>query len=63
MNDDETKNLSLGEGQEIKFFTPEEVAKLDVTPRVRELFEEYGHVIQKFVEGGDVSAHDLGLKE
>ncbi|MDQ3077081.1 MAG: NUDIX domain-containing protein [bacterium] len=62
LDDDEVDTLRLGEGQEIRFFAPEEVLSINLTPRVEMFFKTYSKAVQKFVKKEDVVAKDLGLE-
>ena len=64
LTDDEVKRIKLGnEGQELKFFTKEELVHLTVTPSIKLYMEKYGDALDALINGEipeDVSL--LGLK-
>ncbi|OYV27713.1 MAG: hypothetical protein B7W98_01215 [Parcubacteria group bacterium 20-58-5] len=62
LDEQEAENLSLGEGQEIRFFAPENIPVSNATPRVLFFFGEQTEVVQKLVGGQEVTAEDLGLE-
>ncbi|HEV8052885.1 MAG TPA: NUDIX domain-containing protein [Parachlamydiaceae bacterium] len=62
LEDDEVDALRLGEGQEIRFFAPEEVLSINLTPRVEMFFKTYSNAVQKFIRKENVVAKDFGLE-
>ena len=63
LNDDEVKNIKLGnEGQKLEFFSPEEALSQRLTKKLRMYFERFSGGIEKLIKDGcidDVSS--LGL--
>jgi 8-oxo-dGTP pyrophosphatase MutT (NUDIX family) len=62
LNKEETESLILGEGQEIRFFAPDEIPQLHTTPRVKVFFSEYRHVVTKFINEEVITAVDMDLE-
>ncbi|HYC83019.1 MAG TPA: hypothetical protein VEB60_00515, partial [Candidatus Paceibacterota bacterium] len=60
-DDDEISRLVLGEGQEIRFFTPDEALGLNLTPKLREFFEKYRDGVEKMIRKEEVEAVEVGL--
>lgn len=61
MSDAEVNNLVLGEGQEIRFFDPDEMTELDMTPKLQELVTVYKESLKSLIQGESLSAQDFGL--
>lgn len=62
LDDEEAEKLVLGEGQEIRFFRPEEVSDMALSPRVKIFFETYRSGVEKLIRRERVSAEDFGLE-
>lgn len=62
LGDSELKDIKLGnEGQELKFFSFEELAKLPVGKNIMYYLTKFSGPIKRLIEGKDVSPADLGL--
>lgn len=63
LSDKESESLVLGEGQEIRFFSPDEMHGLNMAPRLEELVTMYRDSLEKLIAREDLTAADFGLKE
>ncbi len=63
LTDEEATRLVLGEGQAFAFFSVEDAAKLNGTPRVVELFNTHQEGILKLVNSEPVELRELGIEE
>lgn len=61
LSDAEAQNLVLGEGQEIRFFNPEEMHDLNMSPGVEKMITVYKDNLQRLILGESVSPEDFGL--
>ncbi len=62
LDDDEATQVKLGnEGSEIKFVSYDEVKALPLTKNLQYYLEKYPESARKLVEGGEVTAEELGL--
>jgi 8-oxo-dGTP pyrophosphatase MutT (NUDIX family) len=62
LDDAEVERLFLGEGQEIRFFAPEETVMLSLTPVAVALFREYHAAVQKCITREEIAPQDFGLE-
>ena len=62
LDDDEATQVKLGnEGSEIKFVSYDEVKTLPLTKNLQYYLEKYPDSARKLLEGGEVTATELGL--
>lgn len=61
LSDTEATNLVLGEGQEIRFFNPDEMSGLSMTPKLEELVTTYLENLKRLIQGEEVQAEEFGL--
>jgi len=62
LEDDELKDIKLGdEGQELRFFSFDELGALPIGKDTRYYLTKFGSSIKQLIEGEDISPSDLGL--
>ncbi len=62
LSDDEIKDLKIGnEGQDLKFFTIDEIKELELAFTIRVYFEKYLPQLQRLVAGEILKPKELGL--
>lgn len=62
LDDNEKKEVKLGnEGQDLRFFTLEEIEKLPLTPLTKEYFEKYLPQLKRMIKGEIPKPRELGL--
>jgi 8-oxo-dGTP diphosphatase len=63
LSQDEVKNIKLGdEGQNLGFFTLEEMETMDLTPKVKHSLETKRFVFEKLLRNETVTPEELGYK-
>ena len=64
LEDSELKDIKLGnEGQELRFFSFEELDALPVGENTRHYLSKFSNPVKRLIEGEDISPTDLGLTE
>lgn len=61
LSESEVARLKLGEGQEIRFFKPEEMVGLSMTPKLEELVTIHKENLSRLIGGESVAAEDFEL--
>ena len=62
LTDEEFSQLKLGdEGQKIEFFSLEEMADLELTPKVDFVYKNYRVGLEKILKGEDINLQELGF--
>ncbi|MEK7110569.1 MAG: NUDIX domain-containing protein [Patescibacteria group bacterium] len=62
LNDNEAEKLRLGEGQAMRFFSPNETLLLPLSPHLENFLKKNAGVLRKMIEENEnVSGQDLGL--
>lgn len=61
LSEEEVNNLVLGEGQEIRFFDPDEMTALHMTPKLQDLVTVYKDNLKRLMQGESLPSLDFGL--